>query len=69
MSNVVCLANFTQLKVTVIETFALPKLNFSLTVIPNPPENILIDINKTIYNFLWDNKPDEIKTIYNSAIY
>ena len=38
-------------KVSVIKTFALPKLIYPLTVLPNPPANILININK----------PDKVK--------
>ena len=32
-----------------------------MTVLPSPPKNILDEINKCIFNFIWDNKPDKIK--------
>lgn len=48
-------------KVTVIKTFALPKLIYPFTVLPNPSTKIIADINKSIYNFIWNGKPDKIK--------
>ena len=48
-------------KVTVLKTFALPKLIYPLSVLENPPNYILDDINKTIFEYLWDKKPDKIK--------
>lgn len=48
-------------KVTVIKTFALPKIIYPLTVLQTPPKNILDEINKDIYKFIWNNKPEKIK--------
>jgi hypothetical protein len=48
-------------KVTVIKTLALPILVQCLTVLPNPPESILNDIEKIFYKFLWNGKKDKIK--------
>jgi hypothetical protein len=48
-------------KVTVIKTLALPILVQCLTVLPNPPDSILNDIEQIFYNFLWDGKKDNIK--------
>jgi hypothetical protein len=48
-------------KVTVIKTLALPILVQSLTVLPNPPDSILNDIEKIFYKFLWNGKKDKIK--------
>ena len=52
-------------KIAVIKTFALPKLVYPLTVLENPNAEILNTINKAMFDFLWDNKPDKInrKTI------
>ena len=49
-------------KVTVIKTFALPKLIYTLTVLNSPPEQIIQEINQTILAFIWDNKPAKIKS-------
>ena len=38
-------------KVTVIKTLALPILVQSLTVLPNPPDSILNDIEQIFYKF------------------
>jgi hypothetical protein len=48
-------------KVTVIKTFALPKLIYPFTVLENPSEKTLIEVNHALFNFLWDGKPDKIK--------
>ena len=48
-------------KITVVKTFALPKLIYPLTVLNNPPLNILKKIKFEIFNFIWDSKPDKIK--------
>ena len=48
-------------KNTVLKTFALPKLIYTLTVLPNPPNDIIEDIKSEIFNFIWDGKPDKIK--------
>jgi hypothetical protein len=48
-------------KVTVVKTLALPILVQCLTVLPNPPESILNDIEKIFYKFLWNGKKGKIK--------
>ena len=48
-------------KITVIKTFALPKLIYPLTVLPNINEIIIKDIIDSMFKFIWDNKPDKIK--------
>ena len=52
-------------KITVIKTFALPKLIYPLTVLDNPSEDLINTIKSTCLIFLWDNKPDKVnrKTI------
>ena len=44
-----------------VKTFALPKLIYTLTVLPNPPNDIIKDIQSEIFNFIWDGKPDKIR--------
>jgi hypothetical protein len=48
-------------KITVIKCFALPKLVYPLTVLTNPSQQTIQLIKKSMFNFLWDNKPDKIK--------
>ena len=48
-------------KITVLKCFALPKLVYPLTVLPNPPEGILQDIINTMFKFIWNGKPNKIK--------
>ena len=40
---------------------ALPKIIYPLTVLPNINDDLLNEITKSMFNFLWDNKPDKIK--------
>jgi len=47
-------------KITVIKTFALPKIIYPLTVLENPKENVFSEITKNMYSFLWNGKPDKI---------
>ena len=48
-------------KITVLKSFALPKLVYPLTVLHNPPEGILQDIINTMFRFIWNGKPNKIK--------
>jgi len=61
-------------QVTALKTFAIPKLISPLTVLPNPPDHILRDIEHSINTFMWDWKIAKIKhniliqTIENGGI-
>lgn len=48
-------------KITVIKSLALPILIQTLTVLPNPPKNVINEINDIFFSFLWSGKPDKIK--------
>ena len=48
-------------KVTIIKSLIVPQLTYLLSVLPNPGQNYLKDIDSLIFNFLWDNKPPKIK--------
>ena len=48
-------------KITVIKTFALSKLNHILSVIPEPSQDFIKGLERILYNFLWNGKPDKIK--------
>ena len=48
-------------KVTVIKTYALPKLIYPLTVLRTPDQKTIKQINDIMYDFLWDKKPAKIK--------
>ena len=53
-------------KITVIKTFALPKLIYPFTVLLDPPKEVIQKLNSEIFSFIWDSKPDKIKrsTLY-----
>ena len=48
-------------KITVIKNYALPKLVYVLSSLTNPPQKTVKRIEKMMYNFLWDGKPEKIK--------
>jgi len=48
-------------KVTVIKTFALPKLIYPFSVLPNPTKQVIDGLITTMFKFIWDDKPDKIK--------
>ena len=48
-------------KVTVVKNFAPHKLIFALSSLPNPPKSTIDRIEKIMYSFIWDGKPDKIK--------
>ena len=48
-------------KITVIKTFALPKLIYPFTVLLDPPKEVLQKLNPEIFYFIRDSKSDKIK--------
>ena len=48
-------------KVTVIKNYALPKLIYVLTSLPNPSMQIIKRIERQMFEFIWDGKPEKIK--------
>ena len=48
-------------KVTVIKTLIVSKIVHILLSLPSPNKATFNKINKMLYNFLWDGKPDKIK--------
>ena len=47
-------------KVTVIKTLIISKIVHILISLPTPNKKIVIRINRMLYEFLWDGKPDKI---------
>ena len=50
-------------KITVIKTLIASKFTHLFLTIPTP-ENFLKALNKEIFNFLWNSKPEKIDRIY-----
>lgn len=48
-------------KITVIKTFALPKLVYALSSLPTQSNFVLNQIEKRMYAFIWENKPEKVK--------
>ena len=47
-------------KITVIKSLLESQLVYKLSVLPNPSHQLLEEIDQTLFNFLWDNKPHRI---------
>ena len=43
------------------KNLALPLLVQILTVLPNPPAQVMKEIQDIFYQFVWDENPDKIK--------
>ena len=48
-------------KIKVIKTLALSKLTYFLMNIPRPPDDMINEINKMCFQFLWNNRSSKIK--------
>ena len=48
-------------KIAIVKSLVLSKLTYLLSVLPNPPESFINNIEKLLFQFIWDNKPDKIK--------
>ena len=48
-------------KVTIINTFVIFQLVYLLSVLPSPSEEMLMRINKLVFEFVWNAKPDKVK--------
>ena len=48
-------------KIVVIKSYALPKIIYPLISLPNPPKETIKRIEKLMYGFILDGKPDKIK--------
>ena len=50
-------------KITVIKSLILSQLNHLFMSIPLPGKGICENLNKELYNFVWDDKPEKIKRV------
>ena len=48
-------------KVTVVKTLAFPNLVQVFTVLPDPPEDVFKEIDRIMFNFIWNGKTDMVK--------
>ena len=48
-------------KITVIKTLVISKIVHIFLALPSPSEKIFVKIEKMLFEFLWDGKPDKIK--------
>ncbi|KAJ8041025.1 hypothetical protein HOLleu_15511 [Holothuria leucospilota] len=48
-------------KIVILKSLALSQFVFLLSVLPNPPESFLRDLNRGLFNFIWGGKGERIK--------
>ena len=48
-------------KITVVKTYALPKLIYPFTVLADPTKQIINKLDSEIFSFIWDSKPDKLQ--------
>jgi len=48
-------------KVTIVKSYALPKLIYILTVLENPNTQIIENLQRDIFKFIWNSKPNKVK--------
>ena len=46
---------------TIVKSLALSQLVFLFTVLPDPPDHFIKELEKVIYDFIWGGTPDKIK--------
>jgi len=47
-------------KITIVKSLALSQLIFLFSVLTNPPDQFIKEVNSVIFNFIWSGKPDKI---------
>ena len=54
-------------KIVIIKTLVIPKLIYPLSLLPSPPDSFFSNLQKSLFDFLWNNKGDRIKrsVLYN----
>ena len=45
-------------RVTIIKTLIIPKLTHLFISLPNPPKTMIKNLNKMLFQFIWQNKPE-----------
>ena len=48
-------------RITVIKSLVISKITHLLMNLPDPEESFLKELNKLLYNFLWNGKNDKIR--------
>ena len=54
-------------KIHILKSFAISQIVYPLTVLPNPPDDFIKELNSIFFKFIWSNKPDKVKrtVLYN----
>jgi hypothetical protein len=46
---------------TILKSLLLPKLNHLFASLPDPPESMIKELQKSCFKFVWQGKPDKVK--------
>ena len=55
-------------RITVVKSPLVSKLNLFLTL-PNPTNELMKEIDRSLHNFIWEGKPDKISRTQKSQPY
>ena len=47
-------------RITVVKSLLVSKLNYLFLSLPNPTNEMMKEIERSLYNFIWEGKPDTI---------
>ena len=56
-------------RITVVKSLLVSKLNYLFLSLPNPTNDMMKEIDRSLYNFIWEGKPDKISRIQMSQPY
>lgn len=48
-------------KITIVKSLGLSQLIFLLSVLPDPPQEFIKELDSVVYKFIWSGRPDKIK--------
>lgn len=56
-------------KIAIVKSLGLSQLIFILSVLPNPPQHFIKELESVIYKFIWSGKPEKVKRLTLIADY
>lgn len=48
-------------RITVVKSLIIPKLNHLFILLPNPIQDVILSLSKSLYEFIWNSKCDKVK--------
>ena len=48
-------------KIAIVKSLALSQLTYMFSILPNPSQEFMKKVEKALFKFIWNNKPDKVK--------